>query len=286
MNLIRYSLVWEDYSAIEFLMKQGDYQRVAIITSAGCNALNLTLSEVKEIHAIDLNPIQNDLLAFKIHLIQNYPYEVFADLMGIHGLNRVQAACALIEKEIPEAFLNLLDPIREYGMASCGKLERYLHAFLKSFPQYVPFIQQLVQEPQRIQRQFILTQWLQEDDFIRDFSDYFNDDQLSQGRDPKLFKYTPGQGGKLFLRRFLNYLRFREGELPFIFRFFFFGMEGMPQHLLPPAYQRKNFEKLRKNLFKIKRIDAEAIEYTCQSTTVPFDALFLSNIFEYCDEAS
>ncbi|MBK8066197.1 MAG: BtaA family protein [Rhodanobacteraceae bacterium] len=61
-----YNTCWEDPRADRALLGVGRGARIAMITSAGCNALDYLLDDPAEIHCVDLNPRQNALLDLKL----------------------------------------------------------------------------------------------------------------------------------------------------------------------------------------------------------------------------
>jgi S-adenosylmethionine-diacylglycerol 3-amino-3-carboxypropyl transferase len=63
-NLI-YNTCWEDPALDRVALDLGADDRVLVITSAGCNALDYLLAGAGEVHAVDVNPIQNALLELK-----------------------------------------------------------------------------------------------------------------------------------------------------------------------------------------------------------------------------
>jgi len=284
LGIIRYSVVWEDYEIIQRCLNPAAQKRVGIISSAGCNVLNLALSDAEEIYAIDLNPTQNLLLELKCHLIKNYPYDVFSNLLGIHGKTAIENTVAKLTPELPERFSALMPAIAHSGIMSCGKLEKYIHAFLPTYPQFIDRLHRLLDEDDRTKR-LVIFDALKAFEFKTAFCDYFEAVNLSKGRDPELFRYSNAEAGLLFYSRFTKYLERREGTLPFIFRFFFMGMEYMPESLLLPAYREENFSRLRINLHKIHFINEEAISYLLSPKAPEFDGLVLSNIFEYCSQS-
>jgi S-adenosylmethionine-diacylglycerol 3-amino-3-carboxypropyl transferase len=77
-----YNACWEDPRLDRKLMQLKPGSRIAMITSAGCNALDYLLDDPEEIHAIDLNPRQNALLELKILLIKLGLYEELHALFG------------------------------------------------------------------------------------------------------------------------------------------------------------------------------------------------------------
>jgi S-adenosylmethionine-diacylglycerol 3-amino-3-carboxypropyl transferase len=82
-NLI-YNTCWEDPALDRVALGLGAADRVLVITSAGCNALDYLLAGAGEVNAVDVNPIQNALLELKRAAILSLDHASFFDLFG-HG---------------------------------------------------------------------------------------------------------------------------------------------------------------------------------------------------------
>ena len=85
LDIVRYSFVWEDN---QILTQNLDFQpkdQVLVITSSGKNVLSSLLNPLKQVVAIDINPVQNELLKLQINLIKNYDYATFRGLLGLDG---------------------------------------------------------------------------------------------------------------------------------------------------------------------------------------------------------
>ncbi|TWU64874.1 DUF3419 family protein [Crateriforma conspicua] len=82
-NLI-YNTCWEDPLLDRQALQLGPQDSVALITSAGCNSLDYALEGPAEVHAIDVNPLQNALLELKIAAIRSLEFDDFFQLFG-HG---------------------------------------------------------------------------------------------------------------------------------------------------------------------------------------------------------
>ena len=81
-NNLVYNTCWEDprldREALDF---QPD-DRVMVVTSAGCNALDYVLCNPLEVHAVDMNPRQNALLQLKLAGMRRLDYEDFFRMFG------------------------------------------------------------------------------------------------------------------------------------------------------------------------------------------------------------
>jgi S-adenosylmethionine-diacylglycerol 3-amino-3-carboxypropyl transferase len=80
-NLI-YNTCWEDPRLDRQALQLTAADRVVMITSAGCNALDYALTGPAHIHAVDINPRQNALLELKLAGIRTLTFEDFYQFFG------------------------------------------------------------------------------------------------------------------------------------------------------------------------------------------------------------
>lgn len=80
-----YNTCWEDPRADRALLGLAPGSRVAMITSAGCNALDYLLDDPAAVHCVDLNPRQNALLELKIAALRRLEFD---DLFQVFGEGR------------------------------------------------------------------------------------------------------------------------------------------------------------------------------------------------------
>src|SRR4051794_564044 len=80
-NLI-YNTCWEDPALDRVALQLSERDRLVVITSAGCNALDYLLAGCGEVNAIDVNPIQNALLELKRAAVLGLDYDSFFELFG------------------------------------------------------------------------------------------------------------------------------------------------------------------------------------------------------------
>jgi S-adenosylmethionine-diacylglycerol 3-amino-3-carboxypropyl transferase len=81
-NLI-YNTCWEDPRLDRVALTLTPSDRLVVITSAGCNALDYLLAGAGEVNAVDVNPIQNSLLELKRAGILGLDHASFFELFGI-----------------------------------------------------------------------------------------------------------------------------------------------------------------------------------------------------------
>jgi S-adenosylmethionine-diacylglycerol 3-amino-3-carboxypropyl transferase len=80
-NLI-YNTCWEDPALDRVALDFQPDDRVLVITSAGCNALDYLLAGAGEVNAVDVNPRQNALLELKVGAIRTLGHSDFFELFG------------------------------------------------------------------------------------------------------------------------------------------------------------------------------------------------------------
>jgi S-adenosylmethionine-diacylglycerol 3-amino-3-carboxypropyl transferase len=81
-NNLVYNTCWEDPAVDREALNVSPADRLLVITSAGCNALDYLLAGCGEVHAVDVNHIQNSLLELKRAGILNLEYKDFNLLFG------------------------------------------------------------------------------------------------------------------------------------------------------------------------------------------------------------
>jgi len=79
---IVYNQCWEDPRLDRVALELTEQDRVLVITSAGCNALDYVLAGAGHVHAVDMNPRQNALLELKVAGARHLDYEDYWELFG------------------------------------------------------------------------------------------------------------------------------------------------------------------------------------------------------------
>jgi S-adenosylmethionine-diacylglycerol 3-amino-3-carboxypropyl transferase len=79
---IVYNQCWEDPRLDRTALQLSDKDRVVVITSAGCNALDYALAGAGHVHAVDMNPRQNALLQLKLTAARHLDHGQFFQMFG------------------------------------------------------------------------------------------------------------------------------------------------------------------------------------------------------------
>ena len=96
-NNLVYNTCWEDPRLDHVALDLSPDDRVMVITSAGCNALDYALAAPQRVYAVDMNPRQNALLELKVAAIKRLQFEDFFQMFGeghLHGVRSIYE-CAL-----------------------------------------------------------------------------------------------------------------------------------------------------------------------------------------------
>jgi len=285
LNRLRYSLVWEASHTLYNALAIGPTDDVLVITSAGCNVFNALLQNPRSVTAIDLNPVQNRLLLLKYQLIRYHTPNVLRALMGFEGPLAVGPTWQRVAPTLPVEMQAYWQPFFEAhpgGILTAGKLEEYILGFLPTLaPEIQAKLQQLLYFSTIAEQRGFFAAELDGTDFQEQFIAYFDEANLSKGRDPALFRYALESGGQAFYSRLKSTVATKLVRDNFFFRFFFFGPVGLPEFLLPPCYHRKNHERLRQQLPKLNVLTGEAVSHLNSPAGQGITKASLSNIFEY-----
>ncbi|GAA3933210.1 DUF3419 family protein [Hymenobacter algoricola] len=285
LDRIRYSLVWEDSRTLYDTLDITPADHVLVITSAGCNVLNTLLRGPRHVTATDLNPAQNQLLRFKRHLILYHDHQVLRGLLGFDGPAGVAAAWRHLAPRLPLRLRDYWTPFfvaHPSGILTSGKLESYITGFLPTLdPATQASLRRLVQCASVAEQRAFFADYLHGTRFQAQFIAYFDEANLSKGRDPRLFRYATETGGQAFYQRLCQAVGSQLLRDNFFFRFFFFGPTNLPEAILPPCYQQRHFAALRQQLPHLTIRTGEAAGYLLTPEGADITKASLSNIFEY-----
>lgn len=285
LDCIRYSIVWEDSQTLYDALDIHSTDRLLIITSAGCNVLNALLKNPASVTAVDLNPVQHKLLLLKKHIILNHSFTVYKSLLGFAGREAVCFAKQRVFETLPEDeknYWSLFFKDHPDGLLTSGKLEHYITGFYSTLDRKQQQQLQHLITCKNVNEQYtFFVKHLHNSSFSKAFIKYFNDENLSKGRDPKLLTFTTETGGQAFYNRLVQQVSSSLIRTNFYFRFFFFGPLNLPENILPPCYRKKNYNALKQQLSKLQIITGEAIDYLLSAPGALINKASLSNIFEY-----
>lgn len=139
-NNLVYNTCWEDPRLDREALQLTSEDRVLVITSAGCNALDYALTGPAHVHAVDMNPRQNALLELKLAGIRKLQYEDFYGLFGNgHHLKAASIYQSTLRSELSpwsqtywDKWIKFFDNPRRtfYYRGTSGAFARMIHYYI------------------------------------------------------------------------------------------------------------------------------------------------------------
>ncbi len=266
------------------LFKQMKQKRAVTITSGGCFALTLVLSEPEIIYAIDKNPHQNDLLELKIAAIESLDYEDYASLMlgttdNGHTLYR---ACRDRLSQPARIFWDQNRNRMKKGLLFCGITEKVAFMFGKSIS--------LLMGRKKVNRLFEITD-------TAELQTFYDSQWNTTFWNLVLRSFT----SQALLSRFVDFrhLGFQEFQqhVQYLFKRTFTLMPPKHNYFLSPLLLnryydhnsmplyllKENFDSLKKNVNKINLVNKGFDEFIDSQDYQNIGFFSLSNIIDWQD---
>ena len=79
---------WEDPMSDQKAVKIGPDKEIFAITSGGCNILNFLWYNPKKIYAVDINPVQRNVLDLKMTGMKHLTHSEYLGFLGLKEDNR------------------------------------------------------------------------------------------------------------------------------------------------------------------------------------------------------
>lgn len=284
-NMIRYANCWEDPHILLKGLSPVVGSKILSIGSAGDNSFSLLTTAPSLVVAVDVNPTQLYLIELKKQAIRNLEYNEVLNLLGFRqGMNRA----ALFEQckdhlnaEAKVYWMNNADKI-EKGLIHQGKFERYFQVFSSKM---LPFIHSrrdvedlLASKDGLSQAQYYYEKWntWRWRFFFKIFFSKIIMGKL--GRDPKFLKEVGVHVGDYIFKKAERHLKKIEAQTNSFLRYNLTGTFG---DLLPHYLQPDNYQDVKENIDRIILRNGFAEDVIGEFGN--FDAMNLSNIFEYMD---
>lgn len=289
-SFIRYAQCWEDADIVLTAMNVKDGDKCLSIGSAGDNTLALLACDPSAVVALDLSPSQTALLELKTAAFKVLNHNEMMILLGYRkGFSRRElfnkvAPC--LSKSSLEFWQSHATNI-EYGIASCGKFERYFSVFRTAI---LPLIHSkktvdelLIHRNHEGRSAFFSKRW----DTMRWrllFKLFFSKPVMGWlGRDPSFFTYASGNLPEILLNLTRQALVDQDPSNNPYLRWILKGEFG---DALPYFLREENFEKIKRNLDRLQWYQLSLEEYLSSSPDDYFDSFNLSDVFEYASRDS
>jgi len=240
------------------------------------------------VYAIDLNVNQIMCTEFKIVCYKFLDYEECMKLIGVFETDNRLELYNKVKENLSEKTKKYLDDnieMVEKGIIHTGKFEKYFHMFGKKI---LPLIHrkklrnELLEKKSREERiQFYNKKW---DNFRWNllFRFFFSRTVMGKlGRDKAFFRYVNVNVAEHILERTkYAFTELDTSENSYLYYIF----NGKYDDILPLAYRKCNFEKIKRNIDKIVLL-SESVESFIDRDDVEYITKYnLSDIFEYMSD--
>lgn len=287
-DFVRYANVWEDAAILLEALRPSAGSRILSIASAGDNCFALLLADPELVAAADLNPAQFHLIELKMATLRRLDHP---DALAFLGFREMKNRAAIFEKLKTELsadarnfWQNRADDLAA-GVIHAGKFERYFQLFAR---RVLPLIHSrrttaalLSQKSAAEQGHFYHENW-NTWRWRGLFKIFFSKWAMGRfGRDPEFLAQVEVPVGERIFQSAERHLQSVAAQQNHILRYNLTGDFGtlLPDFLLP-----QNFEIIRQRLDRIQFFRGYAQD--AGASFGKFDAMNLSDIFEYMDAAT
>ncbi len=167
-NNLVYNTCWEDPRLDRKALELTDQDRVLVITSAGCNALDYAIAGAGHVYAVDMNPRQNALLELKVAGIRRLQYEDFYQLFG-NGYHpnaaeiyqqTLRASLSPWAQTYWDRWIKFFDSPRRsfYFRGTSGSFARGINFYIDKVARVRPEINELMDSPSTVEQSRIYEQ--------------------------------------------------------------------------------------------------------------------------------
>lgn len=284
-NIIRYANCWEDAAILSEALDIPKGGKILSIASAGDNSFSLLLKEPELLVAVDVSEVQLFLVELKKACIKQLSHAETLRFLGFTAGNDRKALFEIISRDLsPKALMHWQTHFEqiEQGIIHQGKFERYFQLFVKKI---LPWIH----SKKTVAALFKEKSAEQQEAFYRNtwntwrwrllFKVFFSRYVMGKfGRDPQFLKQVSlNVSGYIFSSA--------EHELSGtgVFRNFIlrYNLTAGFGNLLPHYLQAENYERIKTQIDKL--FVHQGFAEDAIATYGTFDAMNLSNIFEYLD---
>jgi S-adenosylmethionine-diacylglycerol 3-amino-3-carboxypropyl transferase len=285
-SFVRYANLWEDASVLARGLRVQAGERVLSIGSGGDNCFALLLFDPSVVVAADLNPAQLHLIELKMAAIRRLEYPQVLEFLGFRpATNRLVTYAALRAdlSERAQVFWTHHAESVANGVIHGGKFERYFQLFAR---RVLPFIH----SKKTVEALLAPKSATEQQDFYQKkwntwrwrwlFKIFFGRWAMGRlGRDPEFLRQVNLTVGEYIFQKAETQLRSVAAQGNHILRYNLTGSFG---HLLPDYLLPQHFEYIRERLDRV--VLYEGYAQSAGAEHGPFDAMNLSDIFEYMDE--
>lgn len=285
-DIIRYANCWEDADVLLEALKVAKGDRVLSIGSAGDNSFSLLTLHPKIVVAVDINPVQLELIQLKKAAFKTLNHDEFLCFLGfVNNSERAflfQKVKAVLPEQSAQFWSARLEEI-ENGIIYQGKFEKYFYSFqTKILP--------LIHSKKKVKKLFQPKNAKEQAQYFEEhwnsirwrllFKLFFSRFVMGRlGRDPQFLKEVDISVSRYILEKAAQSLGTVDCQSNYFLEFI---LKGKFERTLPHYARKENFELIRTNIDRLEIFNGLAEEAFQQYGK--FDQFNLSNIFEYMNK--
>lgn len=285
-DYIRYANCWEDADILMNALEVGSGDRVLSIGSAGDNSFSMLAYNPELVVAVDINPVQLNLIELKKAAITALDYEAFLQFLGFRECTNRWSLFLKVKEQLSVAVAGFWAARRteiEEGVIYQGKFEKYFRLFHKKILPLIHTkkrIRQLFEEKDVVaQERYFKARWNNKR-WRMLFKIFFSKFIMGRfGRDPRFLKEVKVRVSDFILGTAQKHLSSVHCQHNYFLQFILTGKFNTE---LPHYARKENFEKIKSRIDRIEIYNGLAED--AFKAYQGFNKFNLSNIFEYMDQ--
>ncbi len=285
-NIIRYANCWEDADILLEGLASAEGSKILSIGSAGDNSFSLLTTNPEIVVAVDINKIQLHLIELKKAAIKNLNYEEALQFLGFTPSKKRTELFQSIKDEMSLDAIHYWErnlSIIKTGVIYGGKFENYFRMFSGGILPWIhskKTVAKLLSHKTKAEQQAFYKEkwntWRWKLLFKIFYSKYV---MGRYGRAPEFMKEVNVSVSQTIYNKAAAHLQLEEAQKNFILHFSLTGNFGT---MLPHYIRKENYEIIKQNIDCL--IIKEGMAQHAVQHYGKFEAMNLSNIFEYMDK--
>lgn len=286
---LSYSFGNEDWQTEQKALQIQPSDSVLCVTASGDRPLNLLTNELKELVAVDANPLQNALFELKRVALANLSYPDYTAFIGVTPSNNRLQTYAQLSKELDpmaRAFWEILPKKIEKGVLYEGSLEK----LLKTASVFVRFFR-----GKKVAKLFSIDDLQEQKNFLsKHWHTYLWKKTFHIGlhpfltrtfiKDPGLYEHVDPNihvGDQLY-ERLHNYLERNLAKESTLLSLIFIGKVDVNH--FPPYLTESGVQKIKKQVDKTRFYTDDIVSYVTKAPANTFDCFSISDIASYLNK--
>ena len=284
---IRYANCWEDADLLVEALDVREGQRVLSIASAGDNSFSLLMNGPELVLAVDINPVQLNLVELKKAAITALEHEEFLRFMGFRPSPDRLRMFPAVAAALPAASARYWEARKELvarGLIDKGKFENYFRLFRTRVLPLVhgrARIAELLREKTAAEQERFYDRRWNNWRWRLLFKVFFSRFVMGRlGRDPAFLAQVDVNVGEFIFQRAERHLRSTACQRN---EFLEFIKTGAFERHLPHYARKENYDRIRRNVRRL--VTFQGLAEDAFKEYGGFQRFNLSNIFEYMPNA-